>query len=206
MSYRNAVSRDAGSRSAVPKSLRIRGIWDICLDYIREELQREFRLHCGRNDLKRSQYLYNLLGLTLVDVRSQKNSAFRQACGKGYETMARWIWGLGLTIEDVRSSKCHAFRWACENGHVSVVHWLWDLGLTLEDIRMENNHAFRSICSRNSIRMARWLWSLGLTLEDAQVGYDRVFEYDDRLKMRPEFGPLEMWLLSIGCECNSRRS
>src|SRR5277367_5948994 len=91
--------------------LRIKGVWQICFDYLRPKLLDLFQNACCKRELLDVQWLWSL-GFTLVDVRAGNNEALRRASANGHLATAQWLWGLGLTLADVRAENNEALRWA----------------------------------------------------------------------------------------------
>ena len=108
-------------------------------------MARLLRKACANGWLTRAQRLWARGPLTLADVRSADNYAFRLACAKGHLTTAQWLWGLRdafsarsassarggaggesdhLTLADVRSADNYAFLTTCINGHLTTAQWL----------------------------------------------------------------------------------
>ena len=80
---------------------------------------------CQYGHLKIIQWLYSSCGLTIKDVRFNRNWALQLACEKGHLNVVRYLCEtFGLTIEDVRSKDNQALRWAYRCGHLNVIQYL----------------------------------------------------------------------------------
>ena len=72
--------------------------------YVKDDLVDMFLQVCVSGSLNNAKYLFSL-GLTVEDVKAQKNVVFRWTCEQGQLEMSKWLFSLGLTLEDVKSEK-----------------------------------------------------------------------------------------------------
>ncbi len=138
------------------------------------------------------------LNLTLEDIRSLDNYAFRYASYYGHLEIVKYLITFGegasppemiekgLTLEDIRSFYNFALIWASSNRHLEVVKYLYNLGLTLDDIRSKDNAALRWASESGHLEVVKYLIDKGLTLKDIRS------ENNYALKWASENGQIEV--------------
>jgi hypothetical protein len=100
------------------------------------------------------------------EIRARNDHAFRYACARGQEDVARRLYSLGDI--DIHADDDCAIRWACEKNHGDIARWLhYDLGA---NVHAGNEYAFRNACKNGHEALARWLYGLGGV---------NIREYDD---------------------------
>ena len=118
--------------------------------------------YCKNGNLKKIKKL----NLSLDDIRSYDNCAFRYASENGHLEVIKYLINKGLTLEDIRSLDNYAFRLASLNRHIEVIKYLIYKGLTLEDIRSYDNCAFKWASLFGYLEVIKLLIYNGLTLQD----------------------------------------
>ena len=107
--------------------------------------------------------------------------AFRAACRRGDQRLARWLAArFGLAPADARANDNAALRRACAGGHLEAAQRLAShFGLTAADacetpapttttLCADDNYALRRACENGHLEVARWLAAhFGLTPADA---------------------------------------
>ena len=69
--------------------------------------------------------------------------AFRWACGRGHQDIAKWLWK--VCPDEEKTAMLHAkdnlaFRMACDRGHHKITEWLFDFYETDVRLRLYKKH------------------------------------------------------------------
>ena len=98
-------------------------------------------------------------------LHSEDDYAFRWACGRGHQEIAKWLWA--ICPDDQKSEMLHenddAFGSACDNGHLELAKWLWKVCPDLEQSTMlhaRDDVAFGLACQKGHTEIAKWLWKV----------------------------------------------
>jgi hypothetical protein len=107
-------------------------------------------------------------GLTLSDIRHQKNVALDAAVGGNHVGFIRELRGWGLNAQDARHDGCRPLRIAASQGHVDALQELRSWGLTLEDARVQENSALRYASKYGQVKVLKELRRWGMGTQDLQ--------------------------------------
>ena len=105
-------------------------------------------------------------------LHSEDDYAFRWACGRGHQEIAKWLWAICPDLEQpamLHANDDSAFRLACGYGHLETANWLWSICPELEQsvmLHARYDYAFRLACEKGHLAIAEWLWGLCKTAKD----------------------------------------
>lgn len=100
------------------------------------------------------KYIYRT---TNIDIYSNENIAFINACTYGHLDIAKWLYELSNFTMNIHTKNCYAFKISCIKGHLNIAKWLY----TIDGEKIIANFTYLDFCDvvdEENLNVTKWLY------------------------------------------------